>query len=157
MLQYRARMKRVRWAEDGQEGAAHPLAIDVGSRYVATVALTFRIAGPSFKPLLLHARFAGSPAATVAPKSRMLSFCHRQPNSSRAPPGGLIISSCGSRLRPPVPQTGALTGRRYAPPGQVACGVCFWPLPARHHTVDRCRALNPTGGGRVLRASGAGP
>jgi hypothetical protein len=27
---------------------------------IATVALTFRISGPSFKPLLLHARFAGS-------------------------------------------------------------------------------------------------
>jgi hypothetical protein len=24
-------------------------------------------------------------------------------------------------LRPPVPQTGALTGLRYAPPGHVAC------------------------------------
>jgi hypothetical protein len=32
---------------------------------IATVARPFRIAGPSFRPLLLHARFAGSPAATV--------------------------------------------------------------------------------------------
>jgi hypothetical protein len=33
--------------------------------------------------------------------------------------------------RPPVPQTGALTGLRYAPPGQVARGVQVWPFLAR--------------------------
>jgi hypothetical protein len=50
---------------------------------------------------------------------------------------GAATSTSG--LRAPVPQTGALTGLRYAPPGQVACGRCFWLLPARH---DR-QALNP--------------
>jgi len=63
---------------------------------------------------------------------------------------------------PPVPQTGALTGLRYAPPGQVACGVQVWLLLA---CLGRCRALIPTAGaGRkgesrdrvLLMASGPG-
>jgi hypothetical protein len=37
----------------------------VGSRYIATVARPFRIAGPSFELLLLYARFVGSPAVTI--------------------------------------------------------------------------------------------
>jgi hypothetical protein len=58
---------------------------------------------------------------------------------------------------PPVPQTGALTGLRYAPPGQVACSVGQVApgraiLHAYCRSSGRCRTLNPTGGGRAQAA-----
>jgi hypothetical protein len=62
---------------------------------------------------------------------------------------------------PPVPQTGALTGLRYAPPGQVACSVGQVApgreiRPAFCRSFGRRRPLNPTGGGRVQGWLGRG-